>query len=95
MKLAIKKLRNDYEFAGLTSKDIRNVIKKIRRQKFRKNEDDLEELSIEEEIMVHNVEEQSPINLSLAILTSNNFIPAKSASYISSLILCDSLLYHK
>lgn len=50
-------------------------------------DDGLEELSIEEEIMVENVDDRERRVPSLAILSSENFLP-KTQQLICSLMLC-------
>lgn len=55
----------------------------------RPTDDDLEELSIEEEIMVENVDDRERRVPSLAILSSDNYLPPKTQQLICSLMLCD------
>ena len=65
-------MKRDSKYMCLSSKeDVKNVVRKIRRNKMKKErDDDLEELSIEEEIMVENVDEREHHNPTLTILTS-------------------------
>lgn len=63
------------------------MVKKIKLAKFNKfaNPNDLDDLSIEEEIIVQNVEQPSIRNLSLAIFETEKNLPIKSISLIGSL----------
>lgn len=87
----IRELKRDERYNVLSSKeDIRNVVHRIRRNKMRRQQDDgLEELSIEEEIMVENVDDRERRLPSLAVLSSDNFLPSKTQQLICSLMLCD------
>jgi len=53
-------MKKDTRYTCLSSKeDVKKVVRKIRKNKMRwEHQDDLEELSIEEEIMVENVDER-------------------------------------
>jgi hypothetical protein len=84
-------MKRDSKYKILNSKeDIRNVVHRIRKNKMRKSIDDgLEELSIEEEIMVENVDDRERRFPSLAILSSENFLPHKTQQLICSLMLCE------
>lgn len=89
VKEIIREMKKDSKYKVLSSKeDIRNVVHRIRKNKMRKDYDDgLEELSIEEEIMVENVDDRERRVPSLAILSSENFLP-KTQQLICSLMLC-------
>ena len=65
-------MKKDSKYKILSSKeDIRNVVHRIRKNKMKKDYDDgLEQLSIEEEIMVENVDDRERRAPSLAILSS-------------------------
>lgn len=60
VKEIIKGMKRDSRYRCLNSKeDVKRVVQKIRRNKMKKERrDDLEELSIEEEIMVENVDDR-------------------------------------
>ena len=58
-------------------------------------DDDLEELSIQEEIMVENVDEREHRLPTLTILTSDNYLPPRTVPLICSLILCDDVSHQK
>ena len=90
-------MKKDSRYNCLSSKeDVKNVVRKIRRNKMkRERDDDLEELSIEEEIMVENVDEREQRNPTLTMLTSENYIPPKTMPLICSLILFEDVTNHK
>ena len=52
------------------------------------NPDDLDELSIEEEIIVQNIDSPNFRNPSLAIVSTEKCLPHKSLSIIESLNFC-------
>lgn len=56
----------------------------------RYDDDGLEELSIEEEIMVHNIDGQELKNPTMTILTSENVLPPRSWSLIGSLVIWEA-----
>ena len=97
VKEIIKGMKSDSRFGRLGSKeDVKKVVQKIRRDKMRREDsDELEELSIEEEIMVENVDEREQRNPTLTILTSDNYLPSRTYPLICSLILCDEVGHHK
>lgn len=90
-------MKRDSKYRCLSSKeDVKNVVRKIRRNKMKKErDDDLEELSIEEEIMVENVDEREHHNPTLTILTSDNYLPPKTIPLICSLILFEDIGHPK
>jgi hypothetical protein len=83
-------MKKDSKYKSLSSKeDVRKVVRRIRRNKMRREfQDGLDELSIEEEIMVHNVDDREQRHPTLTVLSSDNFLPFR-APLICSLILED------
>ena len=65
------------------------MVHRIRQNKMRPQDDGLEELSIEEEIMVENVDDRERRLPSLAVLSSDNFLPSRTQHLVCSLMLCD------
>lgn len=91
----IHELKNDPKYECLnTKKDIRKLICKIRRKLPKRDTDeDLEELSIEEEIMADKmIDEEIPssgfINPTLAVLSTEKFLP-RSINLIGSMNYCE------
>ena len=97
VKEIIKDMKRDSRYRCLSSKeDVKKVVRNIRRNKMRREHDDhLEELSIEEEIMVENVDEREQRFPTLTILTSDNYLPTRTMPLICSLILCEEIVSHK
>lgn len=83
-------MKKDSKYKSLSSKeDVRKVVSRIRRNKMRQElQDGLDELSIEEEIMVHNVDDREQRHPTLTVLSSDNFLSFR-APLICSLILED------
>lgn len=90
-------MKKDTKYKCLSSKeDVKKVVRTIRKNKMRKDhDDDLEELSIQEEIMVENVDEREQRNPTMTILTSDNYLPPKTLPLICSLILFEDITNHK
>lgn len=97
VKEIIRGMKKDSRFRCLSGKeDVRRIVGKIRRNRMRReNSDGLEELSIEEEIMVQNVDDREQRLPTLAILSSDNYLPRKSQPLICSLILLDDIAFPK
>jgi hypothetical protein len=80
-----------------TKEDLRRVVKKIKQSYLMKPQSyDLEELSIEEEIIVENVRGPNLGNPSLAVFSTEKILPSRSLSFIGSLNLgeeVENLLY--
>jgi hypothetical protein len=92
----IKGMKRDSKYRCLNSKeDVRKIVHRIRNNKMRREEKDLDELSIEEEIMVQNVDDREQRYPTLAILTSENYLPHRTLPLICSLILCDDGVFNK
>lgn len=101
----INELMHDPNYECISTKnDIKKIITKIRRKIPKKEDDeDLEELSIEEEIIAEKIienevpSERSIPNPTLAILTTEKFLP-KSMNVIGSMNFCEDaeqLFYQK
>lgn len=90
-------MKRDSVYRCLSSKeDVRRVVQCIRRKKMKHEESDgLDELSIEEEIMVHNVDDREQKNPTLTILTSDNYLPQRTFPLICSLVLFEDIAYSK
>ena len=77
---------------------MKRIVKKIKKLKLPKpNENDLDDLSIEEEIIVENVNGPVEHNPSLEIFSTEKFLPMRSISFIGSLNLVEdveNLFYH-
>ncbi len=95
VKEIIKGMKRDSKYRCLSSKeDVKRVVQKIRRNRMKREMgNDLEELSIEEEIMVENVDDREQRNPTMAILTSDNYLPPKTHNLICSLILFEEPNY--
>ena len=91
LKQIIRGMKRESRYHPLTSKEnLKRIVHKIRTDKLRKrHDDDLEELSIEEEIMVENVDERERRCPTMTILSSDNFLPPRTLYRICSLILCE------
>ena len=90
-------MKKDTRYRCLNSKeDVKKVVQKIRRNKMkREKRDDLEELSIEEEIMVENVDDREQRHPTMTILTSDNYLPQRTHPLICSLILFEDVVHPK
>lgn len=95
IQLKINELKKDPKYECInTRKDIRKLISKIRRKIPRKQDDDnLEELSIEEEIIADKIIHAQPsfgnlANPTLAVLSTEKFLP-KSINLIGSMNFCE------
>jgi hypothetical protein len=86
----IRGMKRDSRYKSLSSKeDVRKIVQRIRRNKMRREyQDGLDELSIEEEIMVQNVDDREQKHPTLTVLSSDNFLPFRTP-LICSLILED------
>ncbi len=64
-------MKSDEKYRCLNSREnIRKIIKNLKKKKPRREELDLEDLSIEEEIFVENLDDQSIGNPSLALVST-------------------------
>lgn len=83
----IREMKKNPKYNCLDSKeDLRRIVKKIKQTKlFRPQEQELEDLSIQEEIIVENIRGPNFGNPSLAIFSTEKFLPLRSISLIGSL----------
>lgn len=95
IQLKINELKKDPKYECInTRKDIRKLISKIRRKIPRRDmDDDLEELSIEEEIIADKIIHEEPsfgslANPTLAVLSTEKYLP-KSINLIGSMNFCE------
>ena len=84
-------MKKDPKYKSLTSKeDMKRIVKRIKKLKLPKpSENDLDDLSIEEEILVENVNGPCTHNPSLAIFSTEKFLPMRSISMIGSFNFVD------
>ena len=85
MQVIISSLKKDPKYSCFNKKDIRQLISRIRHKLPMGNMDDLEELSIEEEIFVGKVDrdEEGRVD-SLNVVQTHRYLP-KSINLICSL----------
>jgi hypothetical protein len=96
LREVIRQMKKDPKYSSLNTKeDVRRIVHLIRNNRMKREDNQgLEELSIEEEIIVNNVDDREQQRVpTLVVLTSEAFLPRRTFPFLCSLILSEELAY--